>query len=126
MTKKKIERTVESQQNRELVCFVVSLHERADAYAVKSSLERLADDISIDVLNLESLHRQYVSGITSQATYESVFGAQLDCVTKIIPNLNSGPYQVQEWVEKQPARVPQGMEQYISSIALEMKRYLTD
>lgn len=114
----------------EPVHFLAYLHDRADAFAAKGGLESLATDIRVTIFGfkdiIDDLNPQFVAGITSQATYENVFGAQLDYVPKTIPNLIFGSQQAWEWVEKQPARVPQGLEQYIRAITLEEKAYVMD
>ncbi len=110
----------------EPVRFNVELNPSIDGNSVKKDLEQLATDLHVDVLGLRSLGRQLVTGSTSQETYEEVFGAKLEYVTKTIPHLNKGPYDVQEWQEIRPATVPETLRDRVAYIRLEQKFYLTD
>jgi hypothetical protein len=108
------------------VRFRVELSDKAAGQKVKETLEEKAKDITIAVLDLKNINMQLVSGSTSQETYEKLFDAKLNYVTRTIPNLNRGPYQVQEWQEVKPASVPDYLKAYVSSISLEQRMYLTD
>lgn len=110
----------------ELVRFMVDMKEGADANEIKTDLESRAKDLSIQVQNLKSLGLKYVFGRASQKTYENVFEAKVEYQTKTIPNINRGPYQVQEWVEVRDAKVPDNLKDKIEKIYLEPKFYLTD
>jgi hypothetical protein len=110
----------------EPVRFIVALKKGVDGHGVKPDLEALAADLSVQVHDLQRLRIQLVTGSTTQGTYESVFGAKLAYVTRTIPNLNRGPYKVQEWVEQVPAMVPASLQDRIESIRLDQKMYLTD
>lgn len=112
--------------SNEPVLYDVTLKPSIDGHKVKSELEALADDLQVNILDLKNIKRQYVNGKTSQATYESVFGAELRYVTRVIPNLNRGPREVGEWVEVKPAAVPPSLKDQIKSIGLAEMMYLTD
>lgn len=58
--------------------------------------------------------------------YESLFGARLEYVPKTLHNLNKGDYVVWEWQEIEPARLPNGLEGYMSGVELARRLYLTD
>jgi len=111
---------------QEPVEFRIRLKEGVDGNSIKSELEQLADDLTVTVHDLKGRKRQLVIGSTSKSTYERVFGAELDYITKTIPNVNKGPYDVQEWNEFKPAQVPEAFADKIEYIGLEQKTYLTD
>ncbi len=110
----------------EPVLYEVTLKAGIDGHNVKGDLEALATDLDVHVLDLRSLKMQFVNGKTSQATYESLFGAELCYVKREIPNLNKGPHDIQEWVEVKPATVPASLQDRIEKIGLARMMYLTD
>ncbi len=114
------------RHSNEPVLYEVDLKDGVDGHSVKGDLEALATDLQVHVHDLTSLKMQMVTGQTSQATYESVFGAELRYVKREIPNLNRGPHDIQEWVELKPATVPASLQDRIESICLERRMYLTD
>ncbi len=110
----------------EPVLYEVKLKPGINGHDVKNDLEALADDLTVNVKDLRSLKIQLVNGQTSQATYESIFGAELRYVTREIPNLNKGPRDIKEWVEVKPATVPASLQDRIEHIGLARMMYLTD
>ena len=108
------------------VQFVVELKRGVDGHAVKPDLEALANDLAISVRDLTRIGLQYVTGMTSQSTYERVFGTKIDYRTRVVTNLNRGPRQVQEWVELGPAAIPQTLQDRIERIYLDRPLFLTD
>ena len=67
--------------------------------------------------------------IRCKANYDicdRLFGWKLEYAPYVIHNLNRGDYTVWRWVEKEPAIVPSGLEQYVAQIELERKIFLTD
>ena len=108
------------------VRFMIDMQQGVDAYAVKENLEARASGLSVHILELKNIGMQYVHGSADAATYESLFNAKLAYQTKIIQNLNRGPYAVREWVEICAASVPSDLEDKIKRIYLEPKMYLTD
>lgn len=58
--------------------------------------------------------------------YEGLFGARLEYVPRIVHNLNKGDYTVWEWVEREPAAVPDPLADYILGVELSRRIYLTD
>ncbi len=114
------------RHSTEPVLYEVTLKPGVDGHNVESDLEALAADLKVHVLDLKSLKMQMVNGQTSQATYESLFGAELRYVTREIPNLNHGPRDIQEWVEVKPATVPASLQDRIEHIGLNRMMYLTD
>lgn len=117
---------------KESVRFYVSLQENADTKEIKKDLEQMAKDLSIRVLELFAASKyQVVIGETSQKTYERLFNAKLEYrVTKqerqnlVLPNKRKTYYTVKEWVELEPAKVPESLKDKIKSIELEPKGYL--
>lgn len=107
----------------EPVNFIVKIKHDVDETSIQSELERLANDFSIQS-RIKRFGMLVVS--TSQATYENVFNAKLDYQTKTYHNINRGPFQVSDWVELQPAQVPDTLKAKIKYIGLSQKRNLTD
>lgn len=58
--------------------------------------------------------------------YETLFGARLEYVPRLIHNLNKGDYTVWEWQEAEPAVIPDPLGEYISGVELSRRIYLTD
>jgi len=114
------------RHSNEPVLYEVDLKDGVDGHSIKSDLGALAADLQVHVLDLKSLQMQLVNGQTSQATYESLFGAELRYVKREIPNLNRGPHDIQEWVEVKPATVPASLQDRIEHIGLARMMYLTD
>lgn len=108
------------------VRFEVGLRKGDEGHSVKSDLERLADDLVVDVYDFKNRKMQLVTGSTSQKTYEKIFRAELNYITRTIPNVNRGPYDVQEWTEIKPAVVPEHLKDRVVYIRLEQQIYLTD
>lgn len=106
------------------VCFEIGLKTGADWNSVKRDLEALAGDFTLDVFQCR--RKGVILGSTSQETYERVFHAELKYVTKTIPNVNRGPYDVQEWNEITGAVVPENLRDRIDDIQLDRPIYLTD
>ncbi len=114
------------RHSNEPVLYEFKLKSGVNGHDLKSDLEALATDSEVHILDLKISKMQFVNGRTSQATYESLFGAELRYVTRTIPNLNKGPRDIKEWVEVKPATVPASLQDRIESIGLAQKMYLTD
>ncbi len=114
------------RHSNEPVRYEVTLKDGINGHDVKPDLEALASDLQVHVSDLKRLQMQFVNGETSQATYESVFGAELRYVTRTISNLNKGPRDIKEWVEVKPATVPASLQDRIEHIGLAKMMYLTD
>ena len=110
----------------EPVLYEVTMKSGVNGHSVKGDLEALAADLQVNVHDFTRLQLQMVTGQTSQATYESLFAAELRYVTREIPNLNKGPRDIKEWVEVKPATVPASLQDRIEKIGLAQKMYLTD
>ncbi len=52
------------------------------------------------------------------------FSAKLECIEKVIPNLNRGPYKVQEWQEVVPAQIPEQFRGKINYVKLDQQMRL--
>lgn len=74
-----------------LVYFNAVLADDTKARKVKSVLEKMADDININILYLKSAGITNVFDETSQTTYESAFNAKL--VSKTCNVLSGGRYR---------------------------------
>lgn len=82
------------RHSNEPVLYEVDLKDGVDGHNIKADLEALATDLEVHVLDLTRSKMQFVNGKTSQATYESLFGAELRYVKREIPNLNRGPQDI--------------------------------
>jgi hypothetical protein len=75
------------------------------------------------------LHLAEGGSIRCKASYdicERLFCWKLEYAPRVIHNLNRGDYTVWRWIEKEPAIIPVGLDQYVARIELERKIYLTD
>ncbi len=77
----------------EPVPIYVTLANTVDANTVKSRLEQLANDVHISVVNFKRLKMGALEGTTSQATYQALFGGELE-------------YKHGQWYERKPAKIP--------------------
>ena len=109
-----------------LVYFNVEAEPDANTDDIKQTLESLSNRLDIRVLTFRRIGKTRISGATNKKTYERVFEAKIRLGTRTIPNLNKGPYQIQEWVEVKPAKVPLALEGKIKAIRLAENVYLTD
>ncbi len=110
------------------VQFTVFGNPNTDAQEILRELQKLSPALRCTVLTLKyiKLPCPYISCRTDQATYETVFAAKLRYGTKTIPDLNRGPRKVSDWVEDEPAKVPDTLKNLVKSIAITKKIHLTD
>ena len=108
----------------EPVKFYIQLNEDADANEVKSELERLAGDMSIQLRYDDELN--WLKGTTNPSTYEKLFSTTLEYETKVRHNINEGPFLIGEWAERKPAQVPDALKSKIKDIRLSHTIHLTD
>jgi len=108
------------------VRFIIDLETGVNAQVVKSDLEALADDLSINILEFKTLKMQLVTGNSTSGTYETLFNAELSYRERTIFNLNRMPSYVGEWVEDRKASVPKQFIGRIKRIYLQPKYYLSD
>ncbi len=69
------------------VYFFIDMALGVDGDIIKSELEKLADDISIDVMRYDELNLNWGFGRTSKATYELLFNAQLEYRADAVPSI---------------------------------------
>ncbi len=110
----------------EPVRFIVTPQPGVDAQKLKDELEALTPGRELKIHVTELRRSTLVTGITNQHIYEKLFGAKLEYQTKTVPNLNGPDREVQEWVEKKPATIPDRFVNKIASIKLVTPVYLTD
>ena len=92
----------------EQVRFNIGMNAGVDAQEVKRTLEELAKGLSVSDLSLkvDSIGRHtYIFGRTSQASYESLFGAKLRYDSRTINAAVGRPQNAEDWVEDVPSNI---------------------
>ncbi len=108
-----------SRYSTEQVRFKVKLQPGTDFKKTMSDFRALASDLLVKVKLNE---RRFSIGYTSsQATYESQFGAELWCVQRELFSVTKQSIPRGEWVERIPAQVPDQFKNQIASISLDQR-----
>lgn len=113
---------------KEPVKFMVTLEKNVDGNEVKNSLEKLAEDISLNVQNLNNLHLIFLHGTTSKETYERVFNTEL-VYEKVSAGYNPNkpdkePSYVYTWRQIREAQIPNDLKAKIKYIEVNQPIFL--
>lgn len=105
------------------IYFFIDMVLGVDGDIIKSELEKLADDISIDVMRFDELNLNWGFGRTSKATYERLFNAQLEYRADAVQSIYGSSYG---YIETKPAQIPAQFHGKIKSIELDLEAYAVD
>ncbi len=107
------------------VNYFISLKNLEPQSSFEDALRKISTYSQINVVNtLDSIGTLIVT--TPKQEFEKLYQVSLYWNTKTVNNINTGPFQVSDWVMTGKPKVPKDLEDYVAGIQLDRKVYLTD
>ncbi len=99
--------------------FKLKLANSGSPLSVKKSLEKLAKDLAVKYTPQGGY--KYLDAQTSQKTYEKIFAAKIEYITKTTRDFKKQIKEYREWEHITPPKVPPDLKKEVKSVDLYRK-----